>query len=179
MKHLKIVDGRMRTRDFAETIGIDHREVLENVFKILDEMEVRIGEFYNTHLHVKKKEQLDISLDRDLSLVLAAQYSVKIVQHVVKEFNEPSTIDQIDDATENVVDDHLRDAIEDSFDFSCDTRSFVSTVRVVERLVEKRGKTIHASFNNHRLLSTVMGDLGIKKTMKLGKGRGYQLPPMK
>ena len=75
-------------------------------------------------------------------------------------------------------DDYLRDVIESSFDFSCDSRVFVTTVGVVEHLIENWGSIMPTTFKNYQVLAKAMEDLGINRTRKFGKGRGYELPPM-
>ena len=95
MNDLKIVNGRMTTLAFAELTGSPHNDVLKKARKLLADLEIDEGEFSSTYLDSINRKRPMISLDKDLSLILAGQDKPKIAYHVIKSFNHQQSVQEI------------------------------------------------------------------------------------
>ena len=84
---LQIVDRRMSSLESAEVTGKAHKNVMADIKKQFEQLEISTADFSATRI-VRGKEEPMFNLDEEQTLILASGYNVKLRQKIIKRWME-------------------------------------------------------------------------------------------
>lgn len=78
----------MSSREIAELTGKEHKNVLADARRMLDELEIQPAEFSARYIDAKGEPRLEFRLPKDLTLTLVSGYSVALRHRIVTRWME-------------------------------------------------------------------------------------------
>lgn len=78
----------MNSREIAELTGKRHPDVMRDIFKMLEELELDVSNFARIYLDSMNREQTEYVLDKENTLILISGYSVLLRQKIIRRLEE-------------------------------------------------------------------------------------------